>query len=223
MPGEDLQWRTSEVKLSSSFICLPEVSMRALPAFPLLLASMLLITSCSSAPPAPKAPVFVTFGADQSGRMGAAGEGVGQVTDKLAAIPQEAYNGTDVSLVDTVVNKGAASKGIRVMLKGPAFSEGLLGDPTAVSATALDAEGTAQGSKVEIAVAPDGSGGFIGSLPDFPFTKQLNITVVAPAKKGGTGEAQLYVYPLDKAGSSSAGFSHLLTVRSDSDGSNPAE
>ncbi len=223
MPGEDLQCRAYEVKLSSYFTCLTEVFMRAMPAFPLLLVSMLLVTGCSSAPPAPKAPIFVTYDADHSGRMGAAGDGLGQVTDKLAAIPQEAFNGQAVNLVDTVVNKGASSKGIRVMLKGPAYTDGLLGDPTSVSATALDADGTAQGSKVEIAVAADGNGGYIGTLPDLSFTKQLNITIIAPAKKGGTGEAQLYVYPLDKAGSSSAGFSHLLTVRSDSDGSEPAE
>ncbi len=195
--------------------------MRAMPNFPLLVISMLVISGCSSAPPTPKAPVFVSFGAEQRTRVEPASDQFGKITDKLAAIPQEAYSGTDVNLNDTVVNTGASSKGIRVMLKGPAFTEGLLGGPTSVSAIALDSAGTAQGSKVEVVMAPDGNEGYIGTVEDMPYTKQINITVTTPAKKGGTGEAQMFVYPLDKAGSSSAGFSHLMTIHND--GSEPTE
>lgn len=183
----------------------------------LITAGVFGLHGCSSEPAKPKYPVFYSYGERQKARIEPVSNSFSNISDRLAAVNQQVYAGTDTTVSDTVENGGAGSKGIRVVLKGSALEDKLFGAPTRALATTPKEKGSGNAAEIDFEMTPDGTGGYSGNV-DIPFSSTINVAVILPAKKGGTGEVRMYVYPANKQGSSSAVFTHPFQVLSESDG-----
>jgi hypothetical protein len=102
-----------------------------------------------------------------------------------------------------------------VIIKGTAFDTGLFGAPKRGMVTTTTAKDE-PGPSADLTLTPDESGAWTGDA-DVKCEKQIIVSVIVPAKKGGSGDIQIMVKPKETAGSSSASFSHSYTVRSDGD------
>jgi hypothetical protein len=186
---------------------------------PILFATLLL-SSCSQKQEQPSVPTFVNYAARQQAAMDAgstsAGNSFADIKGRLEAIQDTAYAGTEVQIVDSVVNAGPPASGVRLVVKGNGFDDGIFGAPVRATVSTGAKEGGTADQK-DFTLTQDGTGAYTGTV-DIKCEKDLNVSVVLPAKKGGQGDVQMFVYPKDKGGASSAAFLHTYTVRSETEG-----
>jgi hypothetical protein len=178
--------------------------------------ALLLISGCGAA--GPKGPKLVSFADRQRATIEPAMNSgtYGSIADRLEALPQDAYQGTDVVVSETILNDGAPSQGIRLTVKGSAVASGMLGLPTKAEIAGQLAGGK-QSQVLPIEFAADTTGGWQASIPEIKYAKTLEITMILPAAHGGHGDLQLFVYPLDKNGLGSATVAHNYRVLDERD------
>jgi hypothetical protein len=199
--------------------------MRKQQLIPAMMFATVALTSCASQPEKPKFPRFVSYDSIQSNAINAGSQSAsGSFTDianRLSVAEEPQLAGTDVQVADTIVNTGAPATGIHVIVKGTAFDTGLFGSPKRglVTTTTLKDE---PGPSADLTLNQDESGAWTGDA-DVKCDKQIIVSFITHAKKGGTGEIQMMVKPKETGGSSSASFSHSYTVRSDGDDQNSSE
>jgi len=169
----------------------------------------------------PSVPTFVTYDSQQLAAVNAGSQSnagtLADIKDRLSAIQETPFAGQDVLVGDTAVNIGVPAKGIKVILRGSAFDNGILGAPSSASVSTQNRKGT-PGPKSSITLTQDDSGAWKGDA-DLLCEKNIMVSIYCPARKGGSGEVQLLIAPKDKGGASSAVFTHSYTVRSESDDS----
>ena len=176
---------------------------------------VVLLSGCSAAHEA-EGPILISFADQQRARISPAvkGDTYDSVADKLAALPQDVYGGSNVFISDVVLNNGKASKGIKVLLKGSALSDGLLGSPTGASAVGMFEDKSQPNTEHKITFE-DTKAGLVAEDRDLPYGSKITINVTLPAVRGGNGDVQVYVYPLDKHGQTSAVMGHNYRVLSE--------
>lgn len=180
-----------------------------------IVATTFAITACGTKKQTDDAhPKLVAYGAAQSAQLEPVANGFVDISQRITALPQQGYVGTTLSFNDTVVNQGAPSKGLRVVLKGDAFVSGKLGEPSSAILTALGKTESDPRTQMPLSFSESSDGSYIAES-DVAYLENVNIAITAPIKHGGETEAVMMVYPLDKAGSTAAGFAHPFTLRSD--------
>lgn len=169
----------------------------------------------------PKYPNFVTYDSRQLAAINAGSQSnansFADIKDRLTSMPEVQFAGADVTVSDTAVNTGAPASGIKVILRGSAFDDGILGAPTRAMISTSTVDDT-PGPKGEFTLTQGDSGAYTGEV-DLKCEKNVIVSILCPAKKGGTGDVQLSIAPKDKGGASSAVFAHTYTVRSETDDS----
>lgn len=193
-------------------------------SFPFLLIAIAAacagLSACTHADK-PKYPNFVTYESRQVSAINAGSQSnatsFADIKDRLGSMPEVQFAGADVTVSDTAVNNGAPASGIKVILRGSAFDDGILGTPTrAVVSTSTEKD--TPGPSGEFTLTQEESGAWKGEA-DLKCERNVIVSILCPAKKGGTGDVQLSIAPKDKGGASSAVFAHTYTVRSETDDS----
>jgi hypothetical protein len=164
----------------------------------------------------PANPVFVSFDERQKARINPVSQEFGNIADRVNTAAQQVYVGTEVTFRDSILNEGAPSKGVRIVIKGSAFADNILGAPTRVFASASNPDGTGVAAENQLDLVADGSGGF-NAKAEMPITNSVNVSVTAPALRGGEGKVQILVYPLESSGTSQASFDHSFNALSETD------
>jgi hypothetical protein len=133
--------------------------------------------------------------------------------------------GKNVKIVETVVNEGGPSEGLRFVIRGKALTSAVVGPPKKATITSYEAPPKATGmlmpSMAEPKVlateelvnfVPAANGAWAGNLPKFPFQSRVNISISLPGQQEGTGDIQLDVYPADPQGTTRANFVEHVSV-----------
>lgn len=215
-PGQGFQSLTKQVKLNFLATFRGFMLLRRLMLSILLIPVCSLLSGCSNQPAKPKVPTFVSYSERQKARINPVAGEFGDITGQLAAMKQQVFSGQDVHVADTVINDGAPAKGIRLVVKGSVFAEGLFGAPTKGSYSLPNDKGEGEIARGDFDMVADDAGGYVGTA-DVKVTNMINVGFTAPAKRGGEGVAQMFVYPADKGGTSAAAFTYPYVVRSESD------
>jgi hypothetical protein len=191
----------------------------------IIAVTIVMLTGCSSEP-AVKGPKLISYADRQRSRIEPAVNtgAYGSIADKLSALAQDVYTGTDLTISETILNEGKPSKGIRLTVKGKVVSTGMIGLPkqATVSGSFVD-HGAQPANKRPIEFYADSTGGWQASVPDIEYGSQVDLFIVAPALKGGEGDIQIFVYPMDKNGQSSAIVTHNYRVLDAGDTSNDVQ
>lgn len=177
----------------------------------------LLLCGCSALNQA-KGPVLVSYSDQQRATISPAVQGntYESIADRLANLPQEVYAGSNVYLSETVLNNGSPSKGIRILLKGSTISDGLFDTPQQASAKGIFADKSQASVEHDLELKPTAVG-LQATDADLPYGSKLDINITLPAVRGGNGDLQLYVYPLDPNGRTSAVITHNYKILSETD------
>jgi hypothetical protein len=187
-------------------------------------AICLLLPLLSSCTKPPDAPNLMTAQQHQSGVIeGAGSSGYAGITERIAALPQDVYEGTDVQFVDAISNQGAPSKGIKIVIKGPALE--FMSAPKHASLESSEDSGghSSTMAKTDLNFAEDGSGGLIAIAKTLPYQKDLRLLMTMTGVRNGDGELKIFVYPTDKKGKTTAIFSKHLRCLSASDSTGAGE
>jgi hypothetical protein len=180
--------------------------------------STLVVAGCAAVV-GPKGPKLISFADRQRATIEPAmttNNIYGSIADRLQALPQDVYQGTDLSLNEAILNDGAPSKGVRFTVKGSAVSSGMLGLPKTAEIKGVMAKDK-ETSPVPIEFKADTTGGWQACVPDIEYGTQMQVNMIMPAVHGGTGDLQLFVYPLDKNGSSAAVITHIYRILDERD------
>lgn len=192
---------------------------------PAMMFAVFALSSCAPQPEKPKAPRFVSYESIQSAAINAGSQAAvgsqntagsfSDIANRLGAAEEPQLAGTDVQVSDTIVNTGAPANGVHVIIKGSAFDSGLFGAPKRAMVTTTTAKDE-PGPSADLTLNQDESGAWTGDA-DVKCEKQMIVSFITHAKKGGTADVHVMVKPKETAGSSSASFTHSYTVRSDGD------
>lgn len=180
-----------------------------------LLCLITLVGCTTHTRPEVKGPSLISYQDQQRKRVNVAagGSAYDQIADRLQALAQDVYAGNDAVMVAMVMNEGKPSRGLRFILKGSAIEAGLIGAPPKITIKSLESgEKGGTLAEEELALTGDPSSGFEASDPDFPYQSQVSVSAILPALKGGQGDVDLYVFPLDPRGQSSAVFKQSFRV-----------
>jgi len=185
--------------------------------------TIVMLAGCSSQP-AVKGPKLISYADRQRSRIEPAVNtgAYGSIADKLSALPQDVYTGTDLTIIETVLNEGKPSKGIRLTVKGKVVAAGMIGLPKQATISATVGE-KGQVSKAPIEFYADSTGGWQASVPEIEYGSDITVYLVTPALKGGEGDIQIFVYPMDRNGQSTAVITHNYRVLDAGDTSNDVQ
>jgi hypothetical protein len=177
--------------------------------------------------------------ADERGNAFGATEWTKGVTEDKNEI--NSWVGSEDSFMETVLNEGPESKGIKVMVTGSAITQGLLGNFKTVEIVSFkDMPGNkvpggfgsmagmlsnirgAEWEKRTTSFAPMGNG-YIATVPDLPYVTAVDVRFDMPALRAGKGDVDIYVFPADRQGSSTAHFRRPVTIEAAGADSAPEE
>lgn len=170
-----------------------------------------LATSSCTKPETP--PDLMTSMHDQAGHVESVGaSGYSGIMERLAAVSQDVYSGTDVAVADSFINRGSPSKGLKIVLKGNALA--LLSGPKDAF---LESSKYEQGKqlpvdKATLTFAPSGRDALVATVPNFKFEKEIRLMMQLTGEHNGQGDLQIYAYPLDKNGKTAVVFTKHYRV-----------
>lgn len=169
-------------------------------------------SGCSSGPPKPKYPAFVSYTDRQKARVDAGNSQFGNITERLAAIGQEVYAKTEFQQVDTVLNDGPPSQGAKILITGSALSDGLVKLEWGRVVALNDDE--SEGQHMDLNFTAESNGSYTAT-PEISYKGKFNvITDYRASKKSGEGDIKVFVSPTDSHAISSANFTHNYKVLS---------
>jgi hypothetical protein len=176
-------------------------------------ASVALLAACSSAPKA-TGPKLISFTDRQRSRIETASNNntYGSIADRIGNLPQDLYAGTELAVSETILNEGLPSKGLRFTVKGAAVSDGMIGLPTEASVAGYTDEKDTAPNVQPVSFYADTTGGWQGTAPDVKYGSQIIVSFKSQVKKNGEGDIQMFIYPLDSKGQSSAAITHNYRV-----------
>lgn len=137
---------------------------------------------------------------------------VSRAVDTVQGLPMIAVAGRDLSSnQDSVWNDGKAFTGLKVVVQGNAFSQGILGQPKPVSVSVRSETGKD--------IIARGSGSFVMSgyyvytavVPYVQCDKIIEVEFSAPALKEGDSDYQVLVSPMDSS-ASAVTFRHSCSI-----------
>ena len=164
-------------------------------------------------------PHLVSFADAKRTKIGTASGGNGtysNMMDRLDNLAQDVYLPNRATVSDTIINQGKPSKGVRVTIKGSAVEQGLIGLPESLELTSTSK--SASGESIEavtLNVEGDSRSGYKAEAPNFAYSKDFRIALIAPTTKGGEGELDIFVYPIDTKGETSCIIRRKFNVLSD--------
>lgn len=164
-------------------------------------------------------PHLVSFADAKRTKIGTASGGNGtysNMMDRLDNLSQDVYLPNRATVSDTIVNQGKPSKGVRVTIKGSAVEQGLIGLPESLALTATTKSSRGENiDSVVLNVEGDSHSGYKAEAPDFAYGKDFRLSLIAPTTKGGQGELDIFVYPLDTKGETSCIIRRKFNVLND--------
>jgi hypothetical protein len=165
-------------------------------------------------------PHLVSFADAKRAKIGTASGGNGtyaNMMDRLDSLAQDVYVPNRATVSDTIVNQGKASKGVRVTIKGTALDQGLLGAPETLELTGAtrDSAGKENYASVTLNVEGNAQSGYKAEAPDFAYGKEFRLALILPTAKGGEGELDIFVYPMDTKGETTCIIRRKFNVLSD--------
>lgn len=170
-----------------------------------------LATASCTKPETP--PDLKTSMRDQAGIVeNVGGAGYSGIMERLGAISQDVYSGTDVAVADSFINRGSPSKGLKIVLKGNALA--LLSAPKdAFIESSKDEKGkTLPVDKATLTFVASGNNALVATVPDFKFEKEIRLMMQLTGQHNGQGDLQIFAYPLDKKGKTSVVFTKHYRV-----------
>jgi hypothetical protein len=176
------------------------------------------LTACSHSDK-PKVPTFITYDSRQLSAINAGStsdaNNFANIKQRIVAAEEPQLAGTDFQISDTAVNTGPAATGVKIIVKGGAFDDGILGPPTHGIVSTSNADGKPGPSK-EFTLTQDDSGAWKADV-DLRCEKEIMFGFLVHAVRGGAADVQLSIAPKDKGGASSAIYTHSITVRSETE------
>jgi hypothetical protein len=176
---------------------------------------VLLLCGCSASKHA-SGPSLVSYADQQRARISpAANSGTyDSIADRLANLPQEVYAGSNMVFNETILNTGSPSKGLKILVKGSALSDGLFDPPSQASVQGIF-EDKSHPDVDRTLDFKSSAAGLLATDDDLAYGSRISLNITFPAVRGGNGDVQVYVYPLEKGGQSSAVITHTYKVLSE--------
>jgi hypothetical protein len=175
----------------------------------------LALTSCTK-PIEP--PNLMTAAQHQSGVIEGSGTaGFAGITDRIAALPQDVYAGTDYHIAEAINNQGGPSKGIKVVLRGAALSYMSSPKDAFVDSSQTQNGSTTELGHEELQFTEDAAGGLVATAKNLPYQRDLRLLMTMTGLQNGDGDLQIFIYPLDKKGKTNASFTKRLRCLSETD------